>query len=218
PTTKVCWVAKLLLSKVVAGAGVVLSSTDTVPLLGFATIRSGLPSPLTSAAVTEDGQLPTANVCWVAKLGVVAPGAVLLSSTETVPLLEFATIRSGLPSPLTSAAVTEAGPMPTAKVCWVAKLGVVAPGAVVLSSTDTVPLPPFATIRSGLPSPLTSATVTEAGQLPTAKVCGVAKLSVVAPGAVVLSSTETVPDLVSFATIRSGLPSPLTSAAVTEDG
>jgi hypothetical protein len=28
-----------------------------------------------------------AKVCWVAKLGVVAPGAVVLSSTETVLLL-----------------------------------------------------------------------------------------------------------------------------------
>ena len=104
----------------------------------FATIRSGLPSPLTSAAVTESGRLPVAKVCWVAKLGVAAPGAVVLSSTETVSSSSFATIRSGLPSPLTSAAVTEIGSVPVAKVCWVAKLGVVAPGAVVLSSTETV--------------------------------------------------------------------------------
>ncbi len=85
--------------------------------------------------------MPVAKVCWVAKLGVVAPAAVVLSSTETVSSPSFATIRSGLPSPLTSAAVTENGTVPVAKVCWVAKLGVVAPGAVVLSSTETV-LPP----------------------------------------------------------------------------
>jgi len=69
---------------VVAGAGVELSSTDTVLSLSFATIRSGLPSPLTSAAVTEDGKLPVAKVCWAVKLGVPAPGAVALSSTDTV--------------------------------------------------------------------------------------------------------------------------------------
>ncbi len=61
--------------------------------------------------------MPVAKVCWVAKLGVAAPGAVVLSSTETVLLLKFATIRSGLPSPLTSAAVTEIGLLPVAKVC-----------------------------------------------------------------------------------------------------
>ena len=122
-----------------------------------------MPSPLTSAAVTETGSLPVAKVCWVAKLGVVAPGAVVLSSTDTVLSARFATIRSGLPSPLMSAAVTESGSLPVAKVCWVAKVGVVAPGAVVLSSTDTVLPPKFATIRSGLPSPLISAAVTENG-------------------------------------------------------
>ena len=38
---------------------------------------------------------------------------------------------------------TEAGALPVAKVCCVAKLGVVAPGAVVLSSTDTAQLARF---------------------------------------------------------------------------
>ena len=52
--------------------------------LGFATIRSGLPSPFTSAAVTERGSVPVAKVCWAAKEGVVAPVAVVFSSTDTV--------------------------------------------------------------------------------------------------------------------------------------
>ena len=51
-------------------------------------MRSGLPSPFTSAAVTESGPLvrtgPVAKVCWAAKLGVAAPGAVVFRSTETV--------------------------------------------------------------------------------------------------------------------------------------
>ncbi len=51
---------------------------------------------------------------------------------------------------LTSAAVTQRGPWPVAKVCWGAKLAVAAPRAVVLSSTETVLpawLAKFATIR-----------------------------------------------------------------------
>jgi hypothetical protein len=41
----------------------------------------------------------------------------VLSSTDTVVVLEFATIKSGKPSPLTSAVVTEIGPLPVAKDC-----------------------------------------------------------------------------------------------------
>ena len=82
--------------------------------------------------------MPVAKVCWAAKEAVVAPGAVVFSSTDTVFESPFATIRSGLPSPLKSAAVTENGPLPVAKVCWAAKEAVAAPGAVVFSSTDTV--------------------------------------------------------------------------------
>jgi hypothetical protein len=40
-----------------------------------------------------------------------------------------------------------------------------------LSSTETVLEPPLATIRSGLPSPLMSAAVTDAGPLPVVNVC-----------------------------------------------
>jgi hypothetical protein len=214
PVVKVRWVAKL---GVVAPATVTLSSAETVSSVEFATTRSGLPSPLRSAAVTETGLLPAANVCWAAKLGVTAPEAIVLISTETVPSLPFATIRSGLPSPLTSAAVTDCGWVPVEKSWWGAKLGLVASGAVVLSSTETVESKKFVTIKSGLPSPVRSAAVTEVGLLPVAKVFWVAKLGVAAPGAVVLSSTETV-SLSSFATIRSGMPSPVRSVAVTEVG
>ena len=97
-----------------------------------------MPSPFTSAAFTECGPEPVAKVCWAANEGVVAPGAVVFSSTDTVFDPKFATIRSGLPSPFNSAAVTERGLMPMAKAVWAAKEGVVAPGAVVFSSTDTV--------------------------------------------------------------------------------
>ena len=155
----------------VASPGVVpLSSTETFPA-SLAVIKSGLPSPLTSAVVTEYGALPAPKVCWVAKLGVAAPGTVVLNNTEIVLSFLLATIRSGLPSPLRSAVVTQSGRSPVAKVCWVAKLGVAAPGVVVLSSTETVLLPAaLAAIRSGLPSPFTSAAVTDSAA-PTATVC-----------------------------------------------
>ena len=131
-----------------------------------------MPSPLKSAAVTEPGSLPVAKVCWAAKEGVAAPGAVVFSSTDTVLEPRFATIRSGLPSPFKSAAVTDCGLIPVAKVCWAAKEGVVAPGAVVFSSTDTVFEAEFATIRSGLPSPLKSAADHGERMLPVAKSAG----------------------------------------------
>src|SRR5262249_21246473 len=134
---------------VVAPGAVVFSSTDTVALRLLATRRSGRPSPLTSPTATELGLLPVAKVCWGAKDGVVAPGAVVFSSTDTVALKVLATRRSGRPSPLTSPTATELGALPVSTVCWGAKEGVVAPGAVVFSSTDTVALPVLATRRSG---------------------------------------------------------------------
>ena len=70
----------------------------------LATMRSGRPSPFTSATTTESGALPVAKVCWAAKLGVVAPGAVVFSSTDTV--LRIGTVGDdevgGRPSPFRS--------------------------------------------------------------------------------------------------------------------
>ena len=63
-----------------------------------------------------------AKVCWAAKVGVVAPGAVVFSSTDTVLALSLATMRSGLPSPLRSPTVTEMGFGPVAKSLWAAKV------------------------------------------------------------------------------------------------
>src|SRR5260370_40825263 len=109
--------------------------------------------------------------------------------------------RSVLPSPLTSATDTDqvvAGASLTTKACWGAKEGMVAPGTAMFSNTDTVlaclPLSeawrPAAT-RSGLPSPLTSPTPREVGQRGMGKVCGGARETAVAPGAVGCSSTDT---------------------------
>ena len=166
--------------------------------------------------------------CWV-KLRVAAPGEVVLSSTETVSSCGFATIRSGLPSALTSAAVTEADCNHASKTCAEAKLAVVAPGTVLLSNVETVPVQPFATITSGLPSPLRSAAVTEPGAQSgddigdVLKMAAGSKLNVVAPGAVLFRNTEIVPcwsvaETIRLAVTRSGRPSPLKSAVVTDVG
>ena len=50
----------------------------------LATTRSGLPSPLRSPPPRSRGLAPVAKVCWAAKEGVAAPGAVVFSSTDTV--------------------------------------------------------------------------------------------------------------------------------------
>src|SRR5262245_44084726 len=144
------------------------------------------------AATVSDAGASSSWMVPVAGLPLSVIGTTVLSSTDTVlePLL--ATARSGRPSPLTSAAATAWGLLPVAKVCGAAKLGAAAPGAVVFSSTDTVAEPKFATARSGVPSPLTSAAATAKGRLPAAKVCGAAKLGAAAPGAVVFSNTDTV--------------------------
>src|SRR5579883_3155857 len=125
--------------------------------------------------------------------------------------------RSGLPSPLKSPATTVEDSKPAAKVCWGAKVGVVAPVGVVFSSTDTVPDRKLAMARSGLPSPLRSPTATESGALPVAKVRWAAKLGTVAPVGVIFSNTDTVsvPNP-PFVAARSGLPSPLKSPTATE--
>src|SRR5437870_1055082 len=202
---------------VAAPGAVVLSSTDTVLENSFATARSSLPSPFRSPTVTDTGLAPVAKSCLVAKLGVAAPGSVVLSSTDTVSELKFATARSSLPSPFRSPIATDAGAVPVAKSWWAAKLGVAAPGAVVLSSTDTMPELLFATARSNLPSPFRSPTVTNTGLLPALKSCLATKLGVAAPGTVALSSTDTVPEI-KFMTARSDLPSPFRSPSVTDTG
>src|SRR5258707_1052828 len=169
---------------------VVFSSTDTLLETALATSRSGRPSPFTSAAATETGPVPAAKLVAAAKLGTTAPGAVVFSSTDTLLVLLLATSRSGRPSPFTSAAATEPGALPAAKLVAAAKLGTTAPGAVVFSSTDPFLVSGLATSRSGRPSPFTSAAATEAGTIPAAKLVAAAKLGTAAPGAVVFSSTD----------------------------
>ena len=68
----------------------------------------------------------------------VAPGAVVFSSTDTVSEPSLATMRSGWPSPLRSATATEIGIAAGGEGLLGGEGGAVAPGAVVFSSTDTV--------------------------------------------------------------------------------
>src|SRR2546425_13339951 len=118
--------------------------------------RSSLPSRFRSPTVTDRGNLPVAKSCLAAKLGMAAPAAVVLSSTDTVLELEFATARSSLPSPFRSPTVTDAGLAPVAKSCLAAKLGVAAPGAgVVISAARGAELN-FGADRSALPPPVRS--------------------------------------------------------------
>ena len=140
-----------------------------------------MPSPLRSLTVTNNGPSPVAKSCLAAKLGVDAPGAVVLSSTDTLFELMFATARSSLPSQFRSPTVTDTGVVPAAKSCLAAKLEAKAPGVVVLSRTDTVFEPRFATARSSLPSPFRSPTETDRGVGPVSKSCLAAKPGVEYP-------------------------------------
>ena len=87
--------------------GVVLSRMEAVLLSLFAVAKSGLPSPLKSPMLTDLGLVPVAKGTWVAKVGVVALVAVVLSRMEAVLLTSFATAKSGFPSKLKSPMLTE---------------------------------------------------------------------------------------------------------------
>ena len=219
PVAKVTWGAKV---GVVAPVAVVLSRIEALSLNLFAVAKSGLPSPLMSPMLREKMSLekrpsPVAKVTWGAKVGVVAPVVVVLSRMEAVLLFMFATAKSGFPSPLMSPMLTDLGPLPVAKVTWVANVGVVAPVAVVLSRMEAVSLYMFATAKSGLPSPLMSRMLTDMGPLPVGKSTLGAKVGVVALVGVVLSKIEAVL-LFEFAKAKSGFPSPLMSPMLTEKG
>ena len=87
----------------------VLRKTDTLPtLLSFATARSGLPSPSRSPMATDCGAVPVAKSTLAAKLlAVMLPLAEVLRNIDTLLAPEFATARSGLPSPSKSPMATE---------------------------------------------------------------------------------------------------------------
>ncbi len=199
---------------------VVLSRMEAVLLFPFATAKSGFPSPLMSPMLTDQGLRPVGKSTLVAKVGVVALVAVALSRSEAVLLPLFVTAKSGFPSPLMSPMLTDSGRSPVAPVVkstLVEKVGVAAPVAVVLSRMEVVLLEVFPTAKSGLPSPLMSPMLTDLGLVPVVKSTLVEKVGVAAPVAVVLSRMEVVL-LTWFPTAKSGLPSPLMSPMLMENG
>ena len=150
----------------------------------LAVTTSGRPSALTSTATTDRGTSPAANTTGAANVGVAAPDAVVLIRTETAlpsasggPAL--ALIRSSLPSPSTSAAARDHAVLIAPKGVGAAKLGVAAPAAVVLRSTSSAGVPlefELLTTRSGLASPVTSATARENGKAPASNGVGPLKV------------------------------------------
>ena len=98
-----------------------------------------------------------------AKLGVAVPGAVVLSSTETLSLTAVGDGQVGLAIPVHIPHRHRAWTTARGEVALGGKAGRGRPGGVVLSSTETLLLLKLATARSGLPSPFTSPTATEYG-------------------------------------------------------
>src|SRR4028119_686430 len=111
---------------------------EAVLLAVFATAKSGFPSKLKSPMLTDLGLLSVGKSTLVAKVGVVALVAVVLSRMEAVLVLlpEFATAKSGFPSKLKSPMLTDSGLLPVGKSTLVAKVGVVPLAAVVLSRME----------------------------------------------------------------------------------
>src|SRR5919202_6730570 len=157
---------------------------ETLLLVKFATAKSGLPSPLMSPMLTERGPVPVGKSTLGEKVGVAPPVSVVLSRMEALPLLKFATAKSGLLSPLMSPMLRDWGEVPVAKSKLEEKVGVAPPVAVVLSRMEALLLPAVATAKSGLPSPLMSSMLMEKGLVPVGKSTLGEKVGVGAPVAV----------------------------------
>src|SRR5438105_15713470 len=154
------WAPKLTaeLKESVFGLAVVFSNTETSAVPALATARSGLPSPFMSPMATDSGRLWAPKFAAVANVGVVVPGDVVLSSTETSVELKLATARSGLPSPFRSPIATEKA------VLWATKFeAALHEHPPVPSSTDTSFVELLATARSGMPSAFRSPIAIDSG-------------------------------------------------------
>src|ERR1039458_3612645 len=180
-------------------------STVTLALGSLVTAKSALPSPLKSPTASEVGPNPTENGLPDASVKPPRPSP---NKTVTLLLIEFATARSALPSPLKSPITIEFGMLPVDGLTEAAaKRPPPSPNRMV-----TLLLFSFATATSGIPSPLKSPTTREAGLFPTA----LGPPGDINPPRPSPSSTVTL--LVSgSATIRSAYPSPLKSPTLTEE-
>ena len=134
-------------------------------------------------------------------------------------LLQFVTIKSGLPSPSTSQIATPVGNVPVVKSTFDANE--MLPGVLIFLKTETVaplPPPPFVTTMSGLPSPSRSQIATPNGIGPVVRSSfGAKELAETEPEMHVFLKMETVL-LPGFTTTKSSLPSPSRSAIATPDG
>ena len=154
---------------VVEPAEVVFRKTETVDELILAAAISNLPSPLRSPIVTERGFEPVVRAVLVTKLAVDDPDVVAFRRIDMLFEESLAIARSGLPSPFKSPIATEKGSVPTVTSDLLAKVGVKAPGVVVLSKIDVVLEFAFAVTRSGFPSPFRSPIATPRGPTPVVK-------------------------------------------------
>lgn len=95
---------------------------------------------------------------------VIVGGGAVLRRMETLALAQFATARSGFPSPFRSPMAMECGLVPTAKFVAAPNEPVPVPRRMETSLPNS-----FATARSGLPSPFKSLMATENGPTPATK-------------------------------------------------
>ena len=135
PVAKVCWAAKVA---VVAPAPSCSAAPTPCRRAVVGDDEVGLAVAVESATATERDWLPVAKVCWAAKEGVVAPGAVVFSSTDTVA---GAVVGDDEVGPAVAVDVRHRHGTGTAaggEGLLGGEGAVVAPAAVVFSSTDTV--------------------------------------------------------------------------------
>src|SRR4028118_2429563 len=98
---------------------------ETLSLLVFVTATSGFPSKLKSPMLTELGVSPVGKSTLGAKVGVVAPVAVVLRRMEVVFLVrKFTVAKSGFPSKLKSPMLSDLGRGPAGKFSLGGKAGV----------------------------------------------------------------------------------------------
>ena len=101
---------------VIVPAILMFLKTETVLLVLLVTTRSGLPSPSISPMTTQVGIVPVAKSTLAAnELAVIDPEVLVFLKTEMVLAVQFATARSGLPSPSMSPMAMLYGPVPVVK-------------------------------------------------------------------------------------------------------
>ena len=137
-------------------------------------------------------------------------------STVSEAAFWLALIKSGLPSAFISAAMTQKGNVPTVAIVLEPYLKLA-----LLVNIDNVPPKPlseFALIKSSLPSPFRSATVTPSGSAGFAPNGGSERVALSTNPPLPLFVTTANVLALKFAVIKSGFPSPFTSAVTIQLG